>query len=65
MTAAGIIALVQGLAASIPRLIKVVQETIKAGRDPGDVKLSDFMSTDALSKVRDTNEDIDSYIRNG
>lgn len=65
MTAAGIIALITGLAEGIPRLIKAVQAAVKAGRNPGDVKLSEFMSTDALTKVQDTNEDIDDFIKNG
>lgn len=65
MTAAQILALIQGVAEGIPRLIKRVREAIKAGRNPGDVKLSDFVSTDALGRVKDTNADIDSYINEG
>jgi hypothetical protein len=65
MTAAAIIALVQGVASGLPALIKAVKAAIAAGKDPGDVKLSDFMSSDALDKVKDTNEDIEDYIKNG
>ena len=65
MTAAAIIALVTGIAEGIPRAIKLVRAAIKAGKDPGDIKLSDFVSTDALDKVKDTNEDITDYVEGG
>lgn len=65
MTAAGIVALITGIANGIPRLIKAVNAAIAAGKDPGDVKLKDFISSDALDKVEDTNEDIEDYIKNG
>ena len=65
MTAAGILALVTGIAEGIPRLIKLVKRAIAAGKNPGDIKLSDFISSDALDKVQDTNEDIEDYVKKG
>lgn len=55
------ITIAQALIAGIPKLI----EAIKAGRDPKDVKLGDFMSSDALEKIRSANKKADDYIRNG
>jgi hypothetical protein len=57
----GIIALLQAIIAGIPALIKA----IKAGRDPGSIKLEDFISQDALDKVKEANERAGDYIENG
>lgn len=65
MTAAAIIALVTGIAEGIPRAIKLVKTAIAAGDDPGEIKLKDFISSDALKKVQDTNEDIEGYVNEG
>ena len=57
----GIIALLQAIIGGIPRLI----EAIKAARDPGSIKLEDFISQDALDKVKAANERADDYIADG
>lgn len=55
------IEIAQALISGIPKLI----EAIKAGRDPKDVKLGDFMSTDALETIRKANKKADDFIQNG
>lgn len=65
MTAAGILALVTAVANGIPRLIKLTKQAIEAGKNPGDIKLSDFISSDSLEKVQDTNADIEDYVNKG
>jgi hypothetical protein len=57
----GIIALLQAIIGGIPRLI----EAIKAGRDPGSIKLEDFISQDALDKVKAANQRAEDYIESG
>ncbi len=56
-----IIAIAQALIGGIPKLI----EAIKAGRNPGDIKLEDFISHDALAKIKAANKKADDYINNG
>lgn len=58
MSTSAIIAIIQAIVAGVPKLI----ELIKQGRDPGDVKLDEFISTDALSKIRAANKKADDYI---
>lgn len=55
---AAIIAIIQALVAGVPKLI----EAIKAGKDPKDIKLSEFVSNDALQKIRDANKRADEFI---
>jgi len=57
----GIIALLQAIIGGIPALI----EALKAGRDPGSIKLEEFISQDALDRVKAANAKADDYIENG
>jgi hypothetical protein len=61
MSAAGIIALVQALINGVPRLI----EAIKKVRNLADVRVGEFVSKDALEKVKQANSRADDYIENG
>lgn len=53
-----IIAIIQALIAGVPKLI----EAIKAGRDPKDIKLGEFISDDALQTIRGANKRADDFI---
>ena len=55
------IMIAQTLIQGIPKLI----EAIKAGRNPGDIKLEEFISYDALVKIKAANKKADDYIKNG
>ncbi len=61
MNASIFITIAQALISGVPKII----EAIKAGRDPKDLKLEDFISTDALESIRATNKKVDDYIKNG
>lgn len=61
MSTAAIVAIIQAIVSGVPRLIEI----IKQGRDPGDVKLDEFVSTDSLAKIRAANKKADDYITNG
>jgi hypothetical protein len=61
MSAAAVIALIQALINGVPRLI----EAIKKGRNLADVRVGEFVSKDALEKVKQANERADDYIENG
>jgi hypothetical protein len=61
MTPAAIIALVQGIASGIPKII----EAVKAGRDIGSIKIDEYISADALQVIRAANERADDFIKNG
>jgi hypothetical protein len=61
MGTTAIISLISALVAGVPKII----EAIKAGRDPGDIKLKDFLSSDALDKVRAANKRADDYVNEG
>ena len=52
-----IIAIIQALIAGVPKLIEVIK-----GRDPKDIKLGEFISTDALQTIRDANKRADDFI---
>ncbi len=52
MSEAMILAIVQAIAAGIPEIVRLVRE----GRRIEDIRLSDFVSSDALSKIRQANE---------
>lgn len=56
-----IITIASALIQGIPKLI----EAIKAGRNPKDIKLEDFVSYDALEKIQAANKRADDYIKNG
>jgi hypothetical protein len=58
MSPAAIISIIQAIIAGVPKLI----ELIKQGRDPGGVKLDEFISTDALEKIRQANKKAQDYI---
>jgi len=55
------IAIAQALISGIPKLV----DAIKAGKDPKDIKLGDFMSSDALEKIRGANKKADDFIQHG
>lgn len=58
MSTSAIVAIIQAIVAGVPKLI----ELIKQGRDPGDVKLDEFVSMDALEKIREANKKAKNYI---
>lgn len=58
MSTAAIVAIIQAIVSGVPKLI----ELIKQGRNPGDVKLDEFVSTDALDKIRAANKKADDFI---
>ena len=55
------IKIAEALIAGIPRLI----EKIKASKNLSDIKLGDFLSTDALESIRKSNAKADDFIANG
>lgn len=61
MGASAIVSFITALVAGVPKII----EAIKAGRDPANIKLGEFVSKDALEKVKAANADVDNYIDNG
>jgi len=56
-----IIAIIQALIAGVPRMI----ELIKAGRDPGSIRLAEVISTDALEQLRSARSTAQDFIDNG
>lgn len=61
MGAQAVVNFITALIAGVPKVI----EAIKAGRDPKDIKLGDFVSHDALDRVKRANQKADDYIDNG
>lgn len=61
MNAEGVITLVKGLVDGVPKLI----EAWRAGRNLRDIKVSEFVSKDALAKIEAANARADDYIENG
>lgn len=55
-------AILSAIARSVPKLVEVIKN---AKGDLGDVKLGDFISSDALAKVKQANEDIEDFVENG
>jgi len=55
------IAIAQALVAGVPRII----ELVRAGRDPGGIKLDEVISTDALDKLRSAKTRADDFLANG
>ena len=55
------IAIITALLNGVPKLV----ELIKQGRNPADIKLSDFISTDALTVLEKARQDAQSYVDNG
>jgi len=55
---AAIIAIIQALIAGVPKLIEI----IKSGKDPKDINLGEFISTDALQTIRAANKRADDFI---
>lgn len=51
----------EALVAGVPKIV----DAVKAGKDPGDIKLSDFVSRDALDGVREANKRASDFISNG
>lgn len=58
MNTTAIVALIQAIVSGVPRLI----ELIKQGKDPGNIRLGEFVSTDALSKIQAANKKADDFI---
>jgi len=58
MSTAAIVALIQALVAGVPKII----EAIKAKRDIKDIKLGEFISDDALDKIKAANQKADDFI---
>lgn len=54
-------AITEALVEGIPKLV----EAVKAGRDLSSINVGDFVSTDALAKVKAANVKADDYIENG
>lgn len=65
MSPAAIASILAGLAEAIPKLVKAIKAARKAGRDIGSIRLDEYMSTDALESVRETNDAIDDFIKHG
>lgn len=61
MSTGAIVAIIQAIVSGVPRLVEIINQ----GRDPKDVKLDEFVSTDALDKIRAANKRADDYINNG
>lgn len=55
------IAIAQALIGGIPKII----ELIRKGRDPGSIKLSEVISTDALAVLKKAKQDATDFIENG
>ena len=58
MGAQAIVNLIAAMVAGVPKVIQAVKD----GKDPKDVKLGDFVSTDALNTVREANVKVQAYI---
>jgi hypothetical protein len=54
-------AITKALVEGIPKLV----EAVKAGRDLSTINVGDFVSADALEKVKQANAIADDYIENG
>jgi hypothetical protein len=61
MSSQAVVALVQALMLGIPKLI----ELVKAGRSLKDIRLADFISTDALAKIEAADQRAGDFIENG
>ena len=61
MTAAAVVALIQGIASGIPKIVAAVE----AGRNLEDIRLDEYVSEDALKKIREANARAEDFIRNG
>ena len=55
------IAIITAIANGIPKLVQL----IKSGRNPADIKLGEFISTDALKVLEDAKADQQDFIDNG
>lgn len=56
-----IVELIAAIVSGIPRLVQAVRD----GRDPSEIRLGDFVSEDALEKVRAATARADDFIENG
>jgi hypothetical protein len=61
MEASLIIAIAQALISGIPKII----EAIKKGRDIKDMRIEEYVSHDALQKIKDANKKAQDYINQG
>lgn len=61
MNESSTIKIVQSVLSGIPRLI----ELIRSGRKPANIKLSEFISTDAIKVLEDSKKDAENYIKKG
>ena len=55
------IAIVTAIVGGIPKLI----EMIRAGANPAQIRLGDFISTDALEKLEEAKQAAENFIQNG
>lgn len=55
------IAIITAIANGIPKLVQL----IKSGKNPADIKLGEFISTDALKVLEDAKADQQDFIDNG
>lgn len=55
------IAIITAIANGIPKLV----ELLKDGKDPAEIKLGDFISTDALKVLEDAKADQQNFVDNG
>ena len=61
MSPAAIIALIQGIASGIPRII----EAVRAGRELRDIRIEEYISEDALAEIEKANRRAKDFIENG
>lgn len=61
MSESSIIKIIQSVLSGIPTLISL----IRSGRKPANIKLSEFISVDAIKVLEDAKEDAKDYIKNG
>lgn len=52
------LALVQALIAGVPRILKLIRD----GTSPSEIKLSDFISTDALADLKAAKDEAQAFI---
>jgi hypothetical protein len=60
--------IIVALASRIPELIAAWRAARAAGRDPGSITLSEFMSTDAVASIQDSidkSEEFENRFRDG
>jgi hypothetical protein len=61
MGAEAIVSFISSLVTAVPQMVN----DIRAGKDPANIKLGDYLSTDALDRVRKANAKASDYIEGG